>query len=240
VKEPSAKSTTQADRQPEDRILIRGLHAIDTLYARIYHNLTVIAPQQLPRRGPAILVCNHISSLDPVLLQAVCTTRVVTWMMAKEYMTLPVLGMVFRTLGVIPVERSGRDTGPLRTALRDLGKGRVVGIFPEGTFSTDGNLRKFHTGVALMAIKTGAAVYPAYQDGSHRNSDMLRAFVDRARAVVAFGPPVEFDRTNSSRENLAAATARIREAIEGLSTPVHEQLQSDKFNSVNKLTQRIF
>jgi 1-acyl-sn-glycerol-3-phosphate acyltransferase len=229
---------TDNELQPESRILIRALHAIDILYSRIFHNLTVIAPPPLPRHGPAILVCNHISSLDPVLLQAACTRRVVTWMMAKEYMDLPVLGRVFRILGVIPVERSGRDTGPLRAALRDLGRGRVVGIFPEGSISIDGNLQKFQTGVALMAIKTGAPVYPAYQDGNHRNAKMLHAFVRPARITMAFGPPVEFNRNNSSRENLESATERIRAAVEALASQVHQRMESDKFNPFNKLTSR--
>ncbi len=222
------KTTTPDTRRPEDRTLIRALHTIDRLYARIYHDLTVVTPSQLPADGPAILVCNHISSLDPVLLQAVCPTRVITWMMAKEFMTLPVLGWAFRTLEVIPVERSGRDTGPLRAALRDLARGRVVGIFPEGAFSTDGQLRAFHTGVSLMAIKSGAPVYPAYTDGTQRNADMLRAYLVRNRAFVGFGPPVEFDRSNSSRKNLESVTGRIRQSVEELSQEVHHRMLCDK------------
>jgi 1-acyl-sn-glycerol-3-phosphate acyltransferase len=233
-------SATPDDQQPENRTLVRALHTIDTLYARIYHDLTVVTSSRLPRQGPAILVCNHISALDPVLLQSVCSTRVITWMMASEYMKLPVLGRVFKILGIIPVERTGRDTGPLRTALRDLKKGRVIGIFPEGSFSTDGNLKEFQTGVALMAIKTGAAVYPAYQDGTHRDSDMVATFVNRTKAFIAFGPAVEFDRSNSSKENLELATGAIKNAVERLSVDVHRAMENDKFKPVNKLNVKNF
>src|SRR4051812_2755065 len=58
--------------RPENRPIIRLLQAADVCFTRIYHRLYVRAPQQLPRRGPAILVCNHVSGLDPLLIQSVC------------------------------------------------------------------------------------------------------------------------------------------------------------------------
>src|SRR5437870_4011315 len=59
-------------RRPEDRLLIRVFQALDVCLARIYHQTIVKRPPQLPRYGPAILVCNHTSSLDPALIQSVC------------------------------------------------------------------------------------------------------------------------------------------------------------------------
>ena len=160
------------------------------------------------------MVCNHFSSIDPVLIQSACSNRLITWMMAKEYMDLPVLGRVFRLLDVIPVDRGSRETGPLRTALRRLGEGRVIGIFPEGTFSTTGELLEFQTGVALMAIRAKVPVYPAYLDGTQRNKGMAQAFIVRSKSVVKFGPEVIFDRSDTSKENIEAATAKIRLAVE--------------------------
>ena len=110
------------------------------MLARVYHNLKVLTPSPLPRQGPAIVVCNHISPIDPILIQSACTYRVICWMMAKEYMELPVLGRVFKMLEVIPVDRGTRETGPLRTAFRRLHEGRILGIFPEGKISTTGEL----------------------------------------------------------------------------------------------------
>jgi 1-acyl-sn-glycerol-3-phosphate acyltransferase len=216
--DPSTAAITTAPRtkkdvpRPEDRFSIRALHVVNTMLARVYHDLKVLKPATIPRHGPAILVSNHISPIDPVLIQSTSTYRLITWMMAKEYMDLPVLGRVFKKLDVIPVERGGRETGPLRTALRRLHEGRIIGIFPEGKISTTNELLDFQTGVALMAIRAKVPVYPAYLDGTQRNKEMVQAFLQRSRSVITFGPAVIFDRSDTSKESIDAATAKIKEA----------------------------
>src|SRR5438034_6252065 len=87
--------------RPENRPIIRMLQAVDVCFSRMYHRLSVRSPQRLPRSGAAILVCNHVSGLDPLLIQSVCP-RLITWMVAKEYVELPVLSWVFRKIGAIP------------------------------------------------------------------------------------------------------------------------------------------
>jgi 1-acyl-sn-glycerol-3-phosphate acyltransferase len=193
---------------------------VNTLLARVYHNLKVLTPATVPRKGPAILVCNHISPIDPILIQSTCTYRLIMWMMAKEYMDLPVLGRVFKKLDVIPVDRGTRETGPMRTAFRRLHEGRILGIFPEGKISTTNELLEFQTGVALMAIRAKVPVYPAYLDGTQRNKEMLQAFLQRSSSVIAFGPEVIFDRNDTSKETIQAATAKIKAAVNLLKNDV--------------------
>ncbi len=213
-------ATKPPAKRPEDRIAIRALRGIDTLFARVYHDLRIVSPSRLPRRGAGILVCNHVSSLDPLLLQSASPQRLIIWMMAKEYMDMPGLGGIFRTLGVIPVDRGGRDTSSLRAALRALNDGRILGVFPEGKIATADDLLPFHTGAALMAIKAKVPIYPAYQDGTQRGQGMHAACLVRQKAAVAFGPPVEFDRSSTSKENLDAATAAIRDSVAALKPTV--------------------
>src|SRR4051812_47529161 len=76
--------------KPERSYALRALQGVNRLYARVYHSVEVIAPPQLPARGAAILVCNHTSGIDPELIQS-CCSRVITWMMAREYYEMPVL-----------------------------------------------------------------------------------------------------------------------------------------------------
>ena len=185
--------------------------------ARIYHQTIVRTPQPLPRHGPAILICNHTSGLDPLLIQSVCP-RLIVWMMAREYYEIRALKWVFKAIEAIPVDRGGRDMTATRAALRALENGRVLGVFPEGRIEKTRELLPFQTGVALMAIKTGVPVYPAYLDGTQRNKPMLRAFVQRNRATLTFGPQVQFDRTSTSKEGLQAATERLTEAVANLKT----------------------
>jgi 1-acyl-sn-glycerol-3-phosphate acyltransferase len=202
-------------RRPEDRLTIRFLQAIDVCVARIYHQTVVRAPQRLPRHGPAILICNHTSGLDPLLIQSVCP-RLIVWMMAKEYYEIRALNWIFKAIGVIPVDRGGRDLAATRSALRALEAGRILGVFPEGRIETSRDLLPFQTGVALMAIKAGVPVYPTYLDGTQRNKSMWQAFFYRNRATLSFGPAVEFDRSATSKEVLQAATQRMTDAVAGL------------------------
>ena len=187
--------------------------AANRLFARCFHNVTVYAGATLPRRGAAILVCNHISGLDPMLVQST-SGRLITWMMAKEYYDLKSLNWLYKLVEAIPVARSGRDLAATRAALRALGHGRVLGIFPEGKFETSRDLLPFQTGVAMMAIKTGVPVFPAYLDGTQRGEESVaRAVMYPRRATLRFGLPVEFPRDSTSREALEEATETIKSAV---------------------------
>ncbi len=212
---PKQFDRAQLDRL-ESRLAIRILFFLDTLFSRIYHNVKIVQPCQVPRRGAAILAINHTSSIDPALVQSACRNRLITWMMASEYMDIKGTGWFYRTLGVSPVQRTGRDSGPLRTAIRALEAGKLLGVFPEGRIATTREMLPFQTGMALMAIKTNVPVYPVYLDGTQRNKEMIEACLVRNEATISFGPPVEFDRSGTSKDHLEAATNAIRRAIASL------------------------
>jgi 1-acyl-sn-glycerol-3-phosphate acyltransferase len=187
----------------------------NALFARVYHQVIVRAPERLPRTGPAILVCNHTSGLDPMLVQS-ALRRLVVWMMAKEYYEIHPLTMIFKAVEAIPVDRGGRDMTATRAALRALADGRILGIFPEGKIEPTRDLLPFQSGVALMAIKSKVPVYPVYLDGSQRGKEMAEAYLFRNQVVLAFGPEVQFERASTSREALDAATRSIEEAVRAL------------------------
>src|SRR3984885_13797810 len=149
--------------KPEARLVIRILRAANVIFSRVYHQREVLPPPQLPRQGPAIFVCNHISGLDPALIQSACS-RMIVWMMAREYYTQPGMRWLFKQVEVIPVDRERRDLSAVRLALAALREGRILGIFPEGRLETSRELLPFQTGVALIAAKAAVDVYPAYLD----------------------------------------------------------------------------
>ncbi len=195
---------------------VRVLKRLNSFFARAHHRIDLLTPPpQLPREGPAILVCNHTSGLDPLLIQSVCP-RVITWMMAKEFYDMAALTWAFKLIGAIPVARSGRDSTATRAAIRALHDGHILGIFPEGRIERERALMPFQSGVALMAIKTQVPVYPAYLDGTQRNKPMLQAFLDANDATLAFGDPVEFDRSSTEKDALINATAHIEAAVREL------------------------
>ncbi len=202
--------------RPEHRLTTRLLRAANVLFSRIYHQVDVLTPQRLPRTGAGILVCNHISGLDPLLIQSVCS-RMVIWMMAKEYYELRPMNSVFRAIDVIPVDRNGRDTTATRAALRALHGGRILGIFPEGQIATTRELLPFQTGAALMAARAGVPVYPAYLDGTQRGQEILLAVARPNHATLSFGPPLHFSREEGERDALNASAEKIRRAVYALS-----------------------
>jgi 1-acyl-sn-glycerol-3-phosphate acyltransferase len=202
----------ETEAQLRRAAVVRLVCRLNDYYIHGYHDVRPLTPCTLPNDGPAILVCNHISGLDPTVLQSV-SHRLITWMMAREYFEMRSMHWLFKSVRAIPVNRGGRDLAATRTALRVLERRRVLGIFPEGRIAENGMILPFQTGVAMMAIRSGVPVIPAFLHGSMRDTNMFEAFFYPHRGVVAFGPPVAFDRSNSSRETIEGATRAIRRAV---------------------------
>ena len=112
----------------------------------------------------------------------------------------------------IPGAMTTADLPAMRSALRALGQGRILGVFPEGKIETTQQLLPFQTGVALMASRTGVPIFPAYVEGTQRNLSMKRAYLFRQEAVLAFGHPIHL----AGRPDLELATSRIQQAVENL------------------------
>ncbi len=163
-------------------------------------------------RGPVIVVANHTSAVDPVLVQA-ATGSLIRWMMARDMMGTG-MSDVWALMQVIPVSRSDTDPGSLRQSLRTLRSGGCVGIFPEGRITRPpGTLRPFHDGVGLLATRTGATVLPVWISGTPDVDGVGRSLMGRSRSRVVFLEPVTYERSQTAsdvatdlRSRLAAAS----------------------------------
>ena len=103
-----------------------------------------------------------------------------------------------------------------RHAMRSLEAGQVLGVFPEGRIETSNELLPFQSGIGLLALKSGAPVYPTYLDGTQRGKEMLEVFLTRSEASIAFGPPVDLTQLDKSRQGIEEAAKRIRSAVQDL------------------------
>lgn len=110
-------------------------------------------------------------------------------MMAAEYLSIRPLRPFFETIGVIPVARGTRDTSSTRAALRALGNGEIIGVFPEGRIARTRELLPFHPGAAVLASRTGAPVVPAAIDGTMRGREVFAGFAVPSSARLCFGQP---------------------------------------------------
>jgi 1-acyl-sn-glycerol-3-phosphate acyltransferase len=192
--------------------LIRAFKTIAEIYTRVFHQTRVLSPCQIPPEGPAILVCNHVSSIDPIVLQAYCP-RLVRWMMAREYYQYKSMRWFFDAVGVILVERTRHDLVSTRAAMRALQAGYVIGVFPEGRIETTRDLLPFHSGIGLLALRTRAPVYPAWLDGSQRGREMVEATITSSNVTVSYGSRLEFADLENNREGVREATHRIQSAV---------------------------
>jgi 1-acyl-sn-glycerol-3-phosphate acyltransferase len=198
----------------DEHSLVCGmLRGLNVCFCRIYHHVRVQSPCRLPKSGPAILVCNHLSGLDPILIQAV-SGRLIRWMMAREYYEQKGLKWLLDLVGTIPVDRSGRDLAATRAALAALDAGYVLGVFPEGMIETARRLLPFQNGIVLLGVKSGAPIHPAYLEGTQRGKLMLKAYGSRNSARLWFGKPFTLNRADLARPNLPQALQRVQEAVE--------------------------
>lgn len=193
----------------EDHPLTRFLFACNRLYARNFHHVEVLSPCPLPKDGPAIVICNHISAADPFLVQGT-SHRVIRWMMAKEYFDLPIIRTLCGKLGFIPVMRRGRDSTSLKAALRTLDAGDVLGLFPEGRIAPTKALLPFQPGINVLAGRTGAPVFPVVVEKFPRNTTMLGGLLSPRSAKILYGRAMPRSVANSTE------SAVFRHEMQGL------------------------
>lgn len=189
---------------------------------RVVYDPQITGAEHVPTEGPVILAANHVSFADEFFTPLAARRRVVYFAKA-EYFTAPglrgrAMAAFFRGCGHVPVERA--DTRSAASVI-DIGvdvlaEGRVLGIFPEGTRSPDGQLYKFRTGVARLALRSGAPVVPVGLVGTRDVQGPDSKRWHRASVEVNFGRPLEFghlaDQERSARV-LREVTESIREQI---------------------------
>ena len=137
---------------------------------RLWFRLRHEGLEQIPKQGPAIVACNHISYLDPLTNgEAVERAgRRPRFLAKQELFRIPVVGTVLRGAGQIPVARGSRDGSSLDRAVAALEAGEVVVIYPEGTVTDrpDALPMQGKTGVARLALRTGMPIVPMASWGS--------------------------------------------------------------------------
>ncbi len=152
--------------------------------------------ENVPAEGPAIIAPNHTSVMDSFFVPAVLPRRI-TYVGKAEYMDDWKTRRLFPALGMIPIDRSGGDASQraLNTAARVLERGELFGIYPEGTRSRSGRLHKGHTGMARLALRTGAPIVPVGVIGT-REVQPPEAKLPRPLkpVTIRFGRPVEVAR----------------------------------------------
>lgn len=183
---------------------------------RHVYRLSVSGKERVPRSGPAVLASNHDSLLDiPSLV--VASPRPV-WFMAKvELFRGRLASGIFHRMGGFPVRREARDLPAVRSALEVLRRGRLLGMYPEGTRAA--HLGPFLPGAAWLALATGAPLVPVAISGTAQALPRGARLPRRTRVSVRFGEPIEPGVEDDPRARLERArgiTVDLRSVVERL------------------------
>lgn len=143
-----------------------------------------------PQEGPAIIIANHSSPMDPMLVWA-GRRRIIGFMMAREFYEVKYVHWIFRLMQSIPVERNGKDMGPTRKAFRRLKSGELVGIFPEGGINTEQRLLPGNPGVAWLALRSKAPVFPVYICNAPGGDNMIQPFINFTHTQTKYGDQID-------------------------------------------------
>ena len=188
---------------------------------RALFRVRVTGIHHVPLTGPAILAFDHISVLDGPCLAAEVAwrrRRMVRFLVAAEVFDVPVTGWILRSYRQIPIRRGRNDAGALAEAIATVGRGAVAAIAPEGAVNPNpGELQRIRSGIARVALPTGAPVIPVGIWGTHHRwskSGRHREPPLRPRLALAFGEPIEPKGDVSRQEDVDAFLEVIRTALD--------------------------
>ena len=180
--------------RPALRLLIFAL-------VQVLYRLRCRGRHHVPATGPALVVCNHVSFMDALVLGGACP-RPLRFMMDRPIYENPWINWFFRIAGAIPVDSDRRDPGGVRRALEEVSRalrnGEVVMIFPEGRLTPDGEVQAFRRGLDLVLARDPVPVVPAALSGlwgswtSNKDGKALTKWPRRlrARVLLVFGEPI--------------------------------------------------
>jgi 1-acyl-sn-glycerol-3-phosphate acyltransferase len=180
--------------------------------------------QNVPPTGGFLLVSNHLSFLDVILL-GVPLRRPLNYM-ARSTLFVPVLGPLIRLLGAFPIEREGMGVSGMKETLRRVRRGGIVTLFPEGTRSRDGKLAPLKSGIAVLIARAGVPVVPAGIAGTFEAWPRTRLLPIPKPLRIHYGAPIYPQ--NIAGMDPPSITALVTERLEDCVRLAQEGLRRDR------------
>jgi 1-acyl-sn-glycerol-3-phosphate acyltransferase len=195
-------------------------HFLSRLYGFLMHRKRVVGRDRLIESGPALLVCNHASFLDPPLLA--CSFRRPVHCLARKSLFKGLLAWLLPRIRVLPIDRGKSDMAGLRRVLELVAAGERVLLFPEGTRSPDGQLMPAEAGIGFLIAKSGVPVQPLRIFGSFEAYPRHAKFPRPGPITVVAGEPIDFSDLQAlpaGRVRYQAYADRVMQAIARLELP---------------------
>lgn len=180
----------------------------------VYFRGRIYGAENVPQKGPLVVVSNHASDFDPPLLSC-CIGRPVAYMAKEELFHIPVFNRAIELYGAYPVKRGSADRSAIRAAIKYLEAGWAAGVFLQGTRTPDGKITEPKLGAAWIAAKTNAPLLPVSLWGTERIIEKGAAIPRSVPVTVRIGeviaPP-----TSTDKQELLAVTEQCANAIASL------------------------
>lgn len=152
---------------------------IFTLYSKLFHKYEVIGAENMPSEGNIILAANHKSNLDPIFIAAAIKNRKIATIGKKELFNNKLLSSILNKMYVIPIDRDNPSISTIKTILKKIKEGFVIGIFPEGTRIKGNEFGEAKAGLALFAVKGKAHVVPISIISNYKIFDKVTVYIDK-------------------------------------------------------------
>jgi len=191
----ACRAATRADW---GRGWLNTVDGLNRIFCRRFHRLRV-PHLPLPKHGPALVVANHVSGLDPLLLSA-ASERPLRFIIAREQYERFGLHWLLHAVGCIPLDRAASPHRALAAARRALQHGEVVALFPHGRIHLDSDgPARLKPGILHLAKLSGAPVYPLRIDGVRGAGHTVSAVFLRSRARLTVFPRLNYEEHEPAR-----------------------------------------
>jgi len=200
--------------RPQRSLLWKTLQAFLRVFTSLWFDLKTYGVQRVPQTGGVLLVTNHQSFLDPILV-GVRLLRPVSYMARHTLFETPLFGRLIRALHAFPVQRGKSDVAAFRQTIRRLQQGYVLNIFPEGTRSLDGQLQPMQKGIGLIVRQAGVPVIPVVIDGSFQAWPKNHKLFRPHPIVVQYGLPLRVESLKAD-QIVVLIESTLRQMIEEL------------------------
>ena len=193
------------------------VRALCWLLLKIFWRMEIIGVENLPESGGMIIASNHVSYLDPAVLVA-SFNRKIYFIAKKEVFKNTFVSFLLKNMNAFSVDRKNVDMLAFKKAMNILKEEKVLGIFPEGTRSSNGELQELKMGALKIAMKTGVPILPVGINGTHKIYPRGIKFpiLFKHKIIVKYGAPQHFNKLKSKdkiyqKEELNLLSKKIQE-----------------------------
>lgn len=179
--------------------LYRIVRPIIKIFMKVFYCPKYIGLENIPKEGRIVLAGNHTNNLDALLI--ISTTKRTIHFLAKDSLVKGIKGIIFKNMGIIPVNRTIHDKNALKNAIDILNKDEVIGIFPEGTINrTNDIIMPFKIGSVKMSYETNSKIVPFTITGKYK--------LFKKDITIEFHKPLEIE-----NDDLTSANEKLMKII---------------------------